>query len=225
MRFFFFVERPTRDRHWSSEDIYTTEIVYDPDITRQYETISTVQDPPTPPSYSSNYDRVRPGQYSTMPPTTQTTVSTVPKSNYDRISSVVAPSTHYAERREIIDQEPVISEEYTIEVEQHDSPRRTGFFQQNEPKQSSDDEKVYERSSFGPDRSSYQDLTRIINEASQRSSTVRTSDWRNKLKETYTPTSDDDHFDQVKKMFCLEKLCFLKQQKSLEPKSRRNFSS
>ena len=40
---------------------------------------------------------------------------------------------------------------------------------------------------------SYQGLTSIITEAGQR----RGSDWRQKLKEVYAPTSDDDRFDQV----------------------------
>lgn len=142
------------NRQWTSEDIYTTEIVQDPHLARELE------------STAKNYDRVRPSEPSPPPPPTR----------YDRISTVVTPSTHYVDvRKQQPEEEEVVSEEYHVEVE---STRKQS----------------------------------------------PTSDWRNKLKEIYTPTSDDDQVNKLKKEIdyffcvcaCLPLFSFGRKQKKLE---------
>ena len=206
----FRLERPTRDRHWSSEDIYTTEIVYDSDLAREYEATSSVKRPETkvdvsvPSAFSRNYDRVRPGQYPPLPPTNQATLTPVPPSNYDRISSIVTPTTHYVDRR-VPEREEVVSEEYLVEVEQRNAGRRsphsqhqTSRFGVQRREGSSEEEASDAYVTMGDEP--YRGLTTIVDEAGRRSSTGRSSsDWRSKLKDVYTPTSDDDAFDQVRK--------------------------
>ncbi|CAF4451661.1 unnamed protein product, partial [Rotaria magnacalcarata] len=77
-----------RNRHWSSEDIYTTEIVYDSQLARDIESIANAErfdkkfDTTSPSSSSANYDRVRPGQYTTFPSTSQATISREQPSTY-----------------------------------------------------------------------------------------------------------------------------------------------
>ena len=122
------------NRQWTSEDIYTTEIVHDPHLARELESTAQKFDS------TIHYDRVRPSDSSPPPPTTR----------YDRISTVVTPTTHYADVRKQEPEEEVVSEEYQVEIE---SPTKRG----------------------------------------------QTSDWRNKLKEIYSPTSDDDQVNTSKK--------------------------
>lgn len=163
----------------------------------------------SPPSSTANYDRVRPGQYPTIPATSHMTITTVPSSNYDRISSIVTPSTHLIDRRQ---KEPdeIVSEEYHVEVEKRQTDRRSPSTQRQTlsigTKQQRDEtsEEDISDSYAVTGGTSYTGLTTIINEAGRR----RDSDWRNKLKEVYTPTSDDDRYDQVKKKygFCFSSL-------------------
>jgi hypothetical protein len=198
-------EYTPRERQWSSEDIYTTEIVYDSKLARDIESstrgerIDTRFDSTSPPS-STNYDRVRPGQYPPMPSTSQAIISTVPSSNYDRISNIVTPSTHFSDRRQP-ERDEMVSEEYHVELEQRQSDRRSpsthrqvstiSTKQQRDETSEEDVSDPYVTAGGG----AYQGLTTIVSEAGRR----RDSDWRNKLKQVYTPTSDDDRFDQVKK--------------------------
>lgn len=126
------------NRQWTSEDIYTTEIVQDPRIARELESTAKRFDSTT------HYDRVRPSEPSPPPPPST--------SRYDRISTVVTtPSTHYTDIRKP-ETEDVVTEEYQVEIQ---SPTKSG----------------------------------------------RTSDWRNELKQIYTPTSDDDQV-QKSSPFC-----------------------
>lgn len=205
-----FTEHTPRDRHWSSEDIYTTEIVYDSKLARDIEAsthgerVNTRFDSISPPSSTANYDRVRPGQYPPIPTTSQVIISTVPSSNYDRISSIVTPSTRFSDRRQQ-ERDEVVSEEYHVEVEQNQSNRRSpsnqrqtfniGTKQQRDETSEEDVSDSYAITGGGSTGGSYGGLTTIINEAGRR----RDSDWRSKLKEVYTPTSDDDRYDQVRK--------------------------
>lgn len=205
------LERPTPDRHWPSQDTYTTEIVYDSDLVRDYESTThagrteTHIDVSTPPAYSRNYDRVRPGQYPSMPSTSQATLTPVPSSNYDRISSIVAPPAHYVDRRPP-QREEMVSEEYLVEVEQRHTGRlspqsqhQTSRFGVPSYREGSSEEEVSDPYVTVGD-GSYQGQTTIVDEARRGSSTGRSpSDWRSKLKQVYTPTSDDDAFDQVEK--------------------------
>ena len=209
--FLFRLERIPRDRHWSSEDIYTTEIVYDSKVARDIESsthaerVDTRFDSTSPPSSTTNYDRVRPGHFLPMPSTSQVAISTVPSSNYDRISSIVTPATYFADRRPR-ERDEVVSEEYHVEVEQRSSDRRSpavhhptftiGTKQQQRDETS--EEEVSDLYAGTGDRT-YQGLTTIINEAGQ----PRSTDWRSKLKQVYTPTSDDDRYDQVKLNYLL----------------------
>ncbi|CAF4150987.1 unnamed protein product, partial [Rotaria sp. Silwood2] len=195
-----------RDRHWSSEDIYTTEIVYDSKIARDIESVANAErsntkfDSTTPPS-STTYDRVRPGQYVPISSTNQTIISRVPSSTYDHISNVITPSTHISDRRQQQQQQETVSEEYHVEVEQQHSDRRSPSSQyqtsiigtQQQRHVSSEDDMSDPYVTTG-DRT-YHGLTTIVNEAGQK----RDSNWRNKLKQIYTPTSDDDQFDQFGK--------------------------
>ena len=122
---------PSTNRQWTSEDIYTTEIVQDPRVARELESTAQKFDSLT------HYDRVRSTETSPIQPS----------SRYDRISTVTTPSTHYADtRKQESEEEEVVTEEYHVEVE-----------------------------------------TPIKQD--------QTSDWRNKFKQIYTPTTDDD--DQV----------------------------
>jgi hypothetical protein len=220
IRFIFFLkillEHTPRDRNWSSEDIYTTEIVYDPKLARDIESSTHAERIDTrfdssPPSSTTNYDRVRPGQYPPMPSTSQAIISTVPSSNYDRISNVIIPSTHFSDRRQQ-ERDEVVSEEYHVEFEQlhpdrrsPSTPRQTssiGTKQQRDETSEEDVSDPYVTTGAG----SYQGLTSIVNEAGRR----RDSDWRNKLKQAYTPSSDDDRFDQVKKNVLFISVFFMK---------------
>jgi hypothetical protein len=122
----------SKDRHWASEETYTTEIVHDPNLAKELDSLT-------------HYNRVRSDQYSPSPPIIETIASTP----YDRMSNVVTPTLHYDDKRKQ-DQEEVVSEEYHVEFQ---TP------------------------------TNQDDLT---------SSTRRTSDWRNKMKQIYTPPSEDD---------------------------------
>ena len=86
----------SQDRQWTSEDIYTTEIVHD-------------------------YNRVRPGHYSPLPSTTQAVVSTIPSSSshYDHISTIVTPTSYYTDTKQQKQQEKedFIQEEYVVQIE------------------------------------------------------------------------------------------------------------
>ncbi len=161
----------SRDRQWTSEDIYTTEIVQDPTVVRELE--STVQ------KFDSitHYERVRPSQTSPIPTTIQTTISTYPSSRYDRISNVVTPTAHYAEQRKQEQPQPppeeeVVSEEYQVEVE-------TATTKQ--------------------DRTTGENLAETYVTSDPQSPTRGGSDWRSKLKQIYNPTSDDDQVNSHKK--------------------------
>jgi hypothetical protein len=162
-----------QDRHWSSEDAYTTEIVYDSNIARNIESTTLSERVDTKfdssiPSSSTNYDRVRPGQYPPMPTTIQATISTIPSpSNYDRISSIVTPTLHYADKRKQ-EHEDFVSEEYQVEVENHKTAKK---HEDTSEEDGSDD---------------------YLTTGGRRSSTRRDSDWRSKLKQIYAPPSDDD---------------------------------
>jgi hypothetical protein len=201
---FFSPKDTPRERHWSSEDIYTTEIVYDSQLARDIEaaTHRTERlDTSTPPPIRTNYDRVRPGQYPPMPSTAEVIISTVPSSNYDRISNIKTPSTHFADHRQQEQREDVVSEEYKVEFEKrhadrHSPPnqRQAAFIDTKHQRDETSEEDVSDPYVTTGD-GSYHGLSSIINEAGQR----RDSDWRNKLKQVYAPTSDDDRFDQVKK--------------------------
>ena len=130
-------------------------------------------------------------------------MSTVASSNYDRISNIATSSTHFSERRQP-EREDVVSEEYQIEFEQRHADRRSpssqrqasmvGARQQQQQRDETSEEEVSDPYVITGD-SSYHGLTTIVNEAGQR----RDSDWRQKLKAVYTPTSDDERFDQVTK--------------------------
>jgi len=137
-----------------------------------------------------------------MPSTNQAIVSTVPTSNYDRISNIITPSTHFSDRRQQ-ERDQVVSEEYQVEFEQRLSDRgplsgqrQTSNIGTKQQRDETSEEDVSDSYVTHGD-SSHHGLTTIINEAGQR----RDSDWRQKLKEVYTPASDDDRFDQVKKRF------------------------
>ncbi len=134
-----------------------------------------------------------------MPSTSQATISTVPSSNYDRISNIITPATHFSDRRPH-ERDDIVSEEYQVEVEQRHSDRRSPSTQRRTssigtryPRDETSEEDVSDPYVTTGDRT-YHGLTTIIDEAGRR----RDSDWRNKLKQTYSPTSDDDRFDQVK---------------------------
>ena len=187
--------------------MYTTEIVYDSKLARDIESsthaerIDTRFDSTSPPSSTANYDRVRPGQYPPMPSTSQATISTVPSSNYDRISNIITPSTHFSDRRQQ-DRDEVVSEEYHVEVEKRHSDRRspstqrqTATISTKQQRDETSEEDVSDSYAITGGDGTYHGLTTIVNEAGQR----RDSDWRSKMKQIYTPSSDDDRFDQVKK--------------------------
>jgi hypothetical protein len=136
-----------------------------------------------------------------MPSTSQATISTVPSSNYDRISSIITPSTHFPDRRQQ-EREEIVSEEYQVEFEQLNADRRSPSTQrqissigtkQRDETSEEDVSDAYGTTGDG----SYRGLSTIISEAGQR----RDSGWRDKLKQVYTPSSDDDRFDQVKKKY------------------------
>ncbi len=156
----------SQNRQWTSEEIYTTEIVQDPNIAKELETTAQKYDATT------RYDRVRPSQYSPIPSTTEPTVSTIPSTRYDRISTVVTPTIHYPERRR---QEPeeVISEEYHVEFQ---SPTKR-------------------------EETSRDNLTETFVRADEKTPTRRASDWRIKLKEIYSPPSDDDQVNEHHLLF------------------------
>ncbi|CAF0807335.1 unnamed protein product [Rotaria sp. Silwood1] len=197
-----------RDRHWSSEDVYTTEIVYDAKLARDIESVANAErfdtkfDSTTPPSSSSTtYDRVRPGQYVPIPSTSQTIISRAPSSTYDHISNIITPSTHISDRRQQQQREETVSEEYHVEVEQEHADRRlpsnqyqTSVISTQQQRYASSEDDMSDPYVTTGDRT-YHGLTTIINEAGQK----RDSNWRNKLKQIYTPTSDDDQFDQFGK--------------------------
>ncbi|CAF5087258.1 unnamed protein product, partial [Rotaria magnacalcarata] len=196
-----------RNRHWSSEDIYTTEIVYDSQLARDIESIANAErfdkkfDTTSPSSSSANYDRVRPGQYTTFPSTSQATISREQPSTYDRISNIITPSVHVADRRQ--QNEEVVSEEYHVELEQKNSDGGSSSGQ-NQRFTINTQQQQQQRGLFEDDMSdayvttgdhTYQGLTTIVDQTGQR----RDSDWRSKMKQIYAPTSDDDQFDQLGK--------------------------
>lgn len=202
---------PIEHTPWSFEDNYTTEIVYDSKLARDIESSAHAQrtdsrfDSATPPSSTTatNYDRVRPGQYPPMPSTSQATISTVPSSNYDRISNVLTPSTHFADHRPT-ERDQIVSEEYHVEFEQQQhTDRRSPTIhrpeltipskQQQQRDEASEEDASDSYAVTGDDRT-YQGLTTIINEAGQR----RDSNWRKRLTELHRTSSDEDRFDQVK---------------------------
>lgn len=136
-----------------------------------------------------------------MPSANQATISTVPSSNYDRISNIVTTTaTHLPERRPT-EREEHVSEEYEVEFEHRQLDRRSPFNQRQttnigtrQERDETSEEEVSDPYIITGDNT-YSGLTTIVNEAGQR----RNSDWRQKLKEVYTPTSDDERFDQVKR--------------------------
>ncbi|CAF1395956.1 unnamed protein product [Rotaria sp. Silwood1] len=154
-----------QDRQWTTEDTYTAEIAYDSNLAKNIESRKEKFD-----LSSKNYDHVRPSRYSPIPPTTQAMITTVPSSNYERISTIVTPTTlNYPDIRKQ-EYEDVVSEEYHVEIE---TP------------------KVREETSE-------EDLTDNYITTNQTSPSRRDSDWRNRLRQIYAPTSDDDRFDQYK---------------------------
>ncbi|CAF3643377.1 unnamed protein product [Rotaria sordida] len=205
-----------RDRHWSSEDLYTTEIVYDSKLARDIESIANAErfntkfDSTTPPSSSTAtiYDRVRPGQYIPIPSTSQTITSRVPSSTYDHITNIVTPSTYISDRRQQQQQqqqhEGTVSEEYHVEVKQQQqqyadrhipsNQYQTSIISPQQQRHELSEDDISDQYGTTGDRS-YYDLSTIITEAGQK----RDSDWRSKLKQIYTATSDDDQFDQFGK--------------------------
>jgi hypothetical protein len=139
-----------------------------------------------------------------MPSTSQAIISTVPSSTYDRISNIVTPSTHVSDRRQQ-ERDDLVSEEYVVEVEQRhsdhrlpSSQRHTSTIGTKHQDETSEEEVTDPYVTTG---GAYQGLSTIVNEAGRRSSNHQNSDWRTKMKQTYAPTSDDDRFDQVNKIF------------------------
>ncbi|CAF1094059.1 unnamed protein product [Rotaria sordida] len=160
----------SQDRQWTTEDTYTAEIAYNSKLAKDIESQTQKFDSSLS---SKTYDRVRPGRYSPIPSTTQATISTIPSSHYERVSTIVTPTTlHYPEKRKQ-EHEDFISEEYHVEI---DTP------------------KIRHETSEDDLGDSYITTT-------QTSPIRRDSDWRNKLREIYAPTSDDDRYDQYKKYF------------------------
>jgi hypothetical protein len=164
------------------------------DLARDYQSIlpdqlfETKPDRSTSPSFSRNYDRVRSGQYPSMPTSIQATVSTVPTSTYDRISSIATPPKHLTDRHGH-QREQVISEEYLVEVEKQSTPK---FVSKQHDETSEDDPYLVTGNQF------YHGSTSPVDDTRRRSLTNRSSDWRSKLKQAYAPaTSDDDRYDQV----------------------------
>ena len=142
-----------------------------------------------------------------MPPASQGTVSTVPLSNYDRISNIITPSAYISHRRPT-EREAVVSEEYLVELEQQRSDRRPlsnqrqiSFIDTKQQRTESSEGNSSDSYVIIGDNS-YHDLTRVVNEAGER----RNSGWRDKLKQMYSTTYNDvdgdDRFDQVTKIFC-----------------------
>ncbi|CAF2588610.1 unnamed protein product [Rotaria sp. Silwood2] len=155
-----------QDRQWTTEDTYTAEIAIDSNLSKDIESRTQKFD-----SSSKNYDRVRPARYSPIPSTTQATLSTIPLSTYERISTIVTPTTlNYPEKRKQ-EHEDVVSEEYHVEIE---TPKTR-------------------------EERSEEDLLDSYITSNQTSPSRRDSDWRNRLRQIYAPTSDDDRFDQHKK--------------------------
>jgi hypothetical protein len=144
-----------------------------------------------------------------MPPTAEVIITTVP-STYDRISNLKTPSTHFAERRQQ-ERDDVVSEEYQVQIEQRHSDnrspsnqRQTLFLDTKHQHDETSEEDVSDPYVTTGD-GTYRGSTTIISDAGQK----RDSDWRNKLKQTYAPTSDDDRFDQVKEKFSIDRFfCF-----------------
>jgi hypothetical protein len=90
------------------------------------------------------------------------------------MSNVVTPTAHYAEQRKQEQPEEVVSEEYQVEVETT-IPKRD---------QTSGDNRAD---------------TYVTTES--QSPTTRNSDWRSKLREIYTATSDEDQVNSHRKNF------------------------
>jgi hypothetical protein len=130
------------DRHWTSEEIYTTEFVQDPNVARELELTAQKFES------STHYDHIRSSQYSPIPST-----------RYERTTNVITPTSQYADKRkQEQEQEEVVSEEYHVEFE---TPiKREGLSSEDSP-----DQKI---------------------------PTKQTSDWRDRLKQIYSPPSDDD---------------------------------
>jgi hypothetical protein len=197
----------SRDRQWSTEDIYTTTIVTDrPRDTSHVhaDRLPIKDDSSTPPSstIARIYDRVRPGQFPPLPPTVQAIPSTTSSTTYDRISAIVGPTQRYADiRSHQHEREETVSEEYQVEVEQRHTDHR--FSPQHQRPGSLIGIPQREDTSEEEISDGYQGLSRIINEAGRKpftptsTSTVREqSDWRTKLKQIHTPTSEEDRFEQ-----------------------------
>jgi hypothetical protein len=107
-------------------------------------------------------------------------------SHYERMSTIVTPASHYAE------------------IKKHEK--------EEEPEQLVQEEYIVELAT----PKQREDLSDTYITSDQRSSGRRTSDWRNKLKEIYGPSSDEERFDQVNKNPPLIFLSLVKQKESNE---------
>jgi hypothetical protein len=92
----------SQDRQYAIEEIYTTEIVQDPNLAKELESTAQKFDSLT------SYDRVRSSQYSPIPST-----------RYDRTTNVVTSTSDYTGKRkqEEEEEEQVVSEEYHVEFQ------------------------------------------------------------------------------------------------------------
>ena len=95
----------------------------------------------------------------------------------------------------------VVTEEYQVEIEQRNADGRSPLHQRQtstiDTRHQHRDETSEEDVSdpYVTTGGSYHGLSTIVDEAGRR----RDSDWRKKLSEVYTSTTDDDRFDQVQK--------------------------
>jgi len=148
------------DRHWTSEEIYTTEFVQDPNVARELELTAQKFES------STHYDHIRSSQYSPIPST-----------RYERITNVITPTSQYADKRkQEQEQEEVVSEEYHVEFET--PTKREGT--------SSEEYHVEFETPIKREGLSSEDSP------DQKIPTKQTSDWRDRLKQIYSPPSDDD---------------------------------
>ena len=146
-----------QDRLWSSEEIYTTEIVCDRNLAKDTSLQTQEFD-----VSSNDYGRMQSDRHTTIPSSVPTTTTT---RHYDYASTVMTPTINYADISKKEAEEETVSEEYQVEFE---IPKT--------------------------------DTTEISN---QRYTGRRSSDWRDRLKQIYAPTSDDNKYDQVKIEFFL----------------------
>ncbi|CAF4045394.1 unnamed protein product [Adineta steineri] len=142
-----------QDQQWSTEEVYTTDIVQE-----SYSTNNSGRNTPKiDTSTSNNFNHVRTGRYSPVPATTRANISTTPTTDYNYISEAISPTFKFADKRK----EEFVSEEYHIEIETTKDQNETNG--QTSPLRRSSDWRNELKQMYSSDNNRYDQYEKQIN--------------------------------------------------------------